>query len=145
MDRSEVLAFLRSNKWAVQASTSEAETPQAAVVGFAVTDAFEIVFDTLESTRKAKNLHANPSIAFVIGGLLDGDERTVQYEGTADFPQGEELERVRAIYFEAFPDGRTRLCWPGITYVRVAPKWLRYSDFNLNPPLVAEFCFGEGS
>src|SRR5437016_10340572 len=91
MDRSEVLAFLRSNKWAVQASTSEAETPQAAVVGFAVTDAFEIVFDTLESTRKAKNLHANPSIAFVIVGLLDGDERTVQYVGTADFPQGVEL------------------------------------------------------
>jgi hypothetical protein len=38
-------------------------------VGIAVTDRFEVVFDTLGSSRKARNLRANPSIALVLGGL----------------------------------------------------------------------------
>ena len=38
-----------------------------------------------------------------------------------------------------YPDGRARAGWPGLTYVRVRPTWIRYSDFNTNPPLVVEF------
>ena len=30
----------------------------------------------------------------------------------------------------AFPDGPERLAWPGITYLRVRPTWIRYSDFR---------------
>ncbi|HEV2700164.1 MAG TPA: pyridoxamine 5'-phosphate oxidase family protein [Steroidobacteraceae bacterium] len=141
LQRSEVLAFMRSNKYAVQGSASAAGTPQAAVVGVAVTDDFVVIFDTLDSTRKARNLVLNPAIAFVFGGLHAGDERTVQYEGIADFPQGAELARVQADYFKVFPDGPSRLTWPEITHVRVKPRWLRYSDFNQSPPLIAEFGF----
>src|SRR5205814_3855852 len=65
----------------VQSSVSALNHAQAAVVGFAVSEAFEIIFDTLDSTRKVANLRANPRIALVIGGLDAGDERTVQYEG----------------------------------------------------------------
>jgi len=43
--------------------------------GVGVTDQFEIVFDTLASTRKAQNLRRNPRIALVIGGWTPGDER----------------------------------------------------------------------
>jgi|GEM_PF-6084120 len=67
MDAQKVLEFLRSNRLAVQASLSY-DAPQAAVVGFAISDAFEIVFDTLQNTRKAVNLRHNPHIALVIGG-----------------------------------------------------------------------------
>ena len=34
-----------------------------------VTDDFEVFFDTLDTTRKVRNLRRNPKIAFVIGGL----------------------------------------------------------------------------
>jgi general stress protein 26 len=139
MTREALLEFMRSEKYAIQASVSPNQHPQAAVVGIVVSDRFEIVFDTLASSRKAPNLRANPAVAFVIGGTRDGDERTVQYEGTADEPTGVELERLLALYFEKFPDGRERRSWPGLTYIRVKPIWIRYSDFGAQRPEIAEF------
>jgi hypothetical protein len=139
MTRQELLEFMRGHSLVVQTSVSQTNTPQAAVVGAVVTEAFEIVFDTLATTRKVRNLRSNPKITFVIGGLTDGDERTVQYEGIADQPEGPELERLKELYFQRFPDGRERQTWPGLVYVRARPTWLRYSDFNRNPPLIAEF------
>jgi len=92
-----LLDFLRSHRLAVQASVSETVAPQAAVVGFAISNQFEIVFDTLASTRKAQNLRKNPKVALVIGGLLAGDERTAQYEGIADEPSGPELKQLKQV------------------------------------------------
>jgi hypothetical protein len=139
MNPSDLLAFLRQHRLAVQASISPPEQPQAAVVGFAVTDRFEIVFDTVDSTRKARNLRQNSRIALVIGGVSAGEERTVQYEGIADEPEGSELERLKAVYYDAYPDGPSRLSWKGLIYVRVRPTWIRYSDYTVNPPLIVEF------
>ena len=139
MTRRELLAFMRSERFVAQASVAQDLAAQAAVVGIAVSDDFEIIFDTLRSSRKAANLRANPSIAFVIGGLHDSATRTVQYEGIADSPSGDELVRIREIYFEVFPDGRERLTWPDLIHVRVKPTWIRYSNYAPQPPLVLEF------
>jgi general stress protein 26 len=135
----ELLAFMRTHRVAVQASVTGASAAQAAVVGIAITDRFEVVFDTLGSSRKAQNLRTNPSIALVMGGLMPGDERTVQYEGAADEPHGEERDRLTDAYYAVYPDGRDRLSWPGLTYVRVRPQWIRYSDFGQPTPLIVEF------
>jgi pyridoxine/pyridoxamine 5'-phosphate oxidase len=135
MQREELIQFLRRYKLAVQASVRADGTPQAAVVGIAVSDRLELVFDTLESTRKYQNLRANPRIALVIGW---DQEVTAQIEGVVDFPSGSELQRIRDVYFIPYPDGRDRLAWPGITHARVRPTWVRYSDFTRDPPLVVE-------
>jgi len=108
-------------------------------VGFAISDTFEIVFDTLSTARKSINLRANPRIALVIGGWVAGDERTVQCEGEADEPTGAERARITEVYYSAYPDGRDRAKWPGLTYFRVKPAWIRYSDYNRNPPEIIEF------
>jgi general stress protein 26 len=139
MDPKRLLEFLRRHRLAVQASVSATGGPQAAVVGFAVTDQFEIVFDTLDSTRKARNLRQNSRLALVIGGSNDGDERTVQYEGVADEPSGSELERLKQVYYGVYPDGPSRLSWPGLIYVRVRPTWIRYSNYSVDPPEIIEF------
>lgn len=139
MNSSTLLEFLRTHRLAVEASVSTVTKPQAAIVGFAVSDQFEIVFDTLASTRKAENLRNNPRIALVIGGWVAGDERTVQYEGDADEPVGAERKRIAEVYYSAYPDGRERAKWPGLTYFRVKPTWIRYSDYNRNPPEIVEF------
>jgi hypothetical protein len=130
---------MREYSLAVQASVSAAGGVQAAVVGIVVTDRFELFFDTVDTSRKVANLRGNPTIAFVIGGATGGDERTVQYEGISDEPAGAELRRLQALYFESFPDGRKRQSWPGITYIRTKPTWIRYSDFNRDPPEIVEF------
>src|SRR6185295_2242878 len=139
MDAKELLEFLRRHRLAVQASVSATNGPQAAVVGFAVTDQFEIVFDTLDSSRKARNLRQNSRLALVIGGSNDGEEQTVQYEGIADEPSGADLERLKQVYYAAYPDGPSRLSWPGLIYVRVRPTWIRYSNYSVDPPEIVEF------
>ena len=101
--REDVLAFIRQHSLAVECSVSPEGLPQAAAVGFVVTDAFEIVFDTLSSTRKARNLGIQPSVALVIGGIHPGEERTVQYEGITDIPEGAELESLVQQYLGAAP------------------------------------------
>ena len=139
MSREELLLFIRTHRYVVQASVSPSGVPQAAIIGIAVTDDLEIVFDSVESSRKVPNLRINPAASFVIGGWTPGDERTVQYEGITDQPHGPDLERLRKIYFDTFPDGRKRLGWPGLVHLRVRPTWIRYSDFNKNPPQIVEF------
>ena len=104
---------------------------------------FEIVFDTLGGSRKAQNLRVNRRVALVLGNSHDGDERTIQYEGLADEPTGAELQRLKGIYFGVFPDGREREKWPGMTYFRVTPVWIRYSNYNVNPPEIVEFETGD--
>jgi len=143
MTRIALLNFMRRHRVAVQASVGNDTAPQAAIVGIAVGDDFEVVFDTLNSSRKARNLAANACIALVFGGWGTTEEQTVQYEGLADSPAGPELERVRQLYFSVYPDGRDRLSWPGLIHVRVRPTWLRYSDFARNPPQILEFSAAE--
>jgi hypothetical protein len=92
-----------------------------------VSDRLEFVFDTLSTSRKAKNLARNPRVALVVGW---DDEQTAQIEGVADEPTGAALEELKRVYFEVYPDGVERQSWPGITYVRVRPTWVRYSDFR---------------
>lgn len=136
MDRAALLEFLRRPTYAVEASVSPHGEPQAAVIGIAVTDDLEIVFDTLGTTRKARNLRLDPRIALVVGW---DDACTAQYEGIADEPHGEELARLKAVYFAKFPDGPERESWPGITYFRVRPRWIRFSDFRGEAPIVREW------
>lgn len=129
-----LLRFLRGARYGVVASIGGNGDPQAAVVGVAVTDRLELVFDTLGSTRKAENLRKKGRAAVV----FTRGSATAQIEGDVDEPSGDELERVRAAYYEAFPDGRERASWPGITWFRVRPTWVRTSSFASDPPAVVE-------
>ncbi len=97
------------------------------MVGIAVTPNLEIIFDTLTSTRKFKNLKANKKIAFVIGWK---NEITLQYQGIAVQPVGKDLIKSKQIYFSVFPEGKEREELPNIAYFKVKPEWIRYSDFN---------------
>lgn len=60
MTRAEVLAFTRRHVLAVQSSVSATGRPQAAVVGFVVTDAPEIFFDTDAASRKVVDFDQVP-------------------------------------------------------------------------------------
>ncbi len=138
MTRADLLTFMRGHRMAVQASVTVAGVPQAAVVGIIVTDTFELLFDTLDTSRKVANLRTNSRIAFVIGGTSDGEGRTVQYEGLVDVPRVAALKTLKDVYLTRFPDGHERQRWPGLVYVHVRPTWLRYSDFGVIPPVIVE-------
>jgi len=109
--------------------------PEAALMGFACTQQNEFVFDTLSTSRKAINLAGRPATALVIGW---DDSISVQIEGDARQPVGDDLTAAKAAYFREWPDGRDRENWPNIAYFVVRPKWVRYSNYA-GAPVVEEF------
>ncbi len=135
MTRSELYQFIAKQSLAVVGSISPEGIPQSALVGVAVTEGLEIVFDTLNTSRKYRNLVCNTRASVVVGWE---DETTVQLEGEAFLPEGEALMRYKSVYFSKWPDGPSRQSWPGLVYFVIRPRWIRYSDFNRQPPLIEE-------
>jgi pyridoxine/pyridoxamine 5'-phosphate oxidase len=136
MTEADIYTFMAQCRLGVLSTISDANTPQSALVGIAITPQFEIIFDTVKSSRKYSNLIAKLVCSFVIGWV---GEQTVQYEGEAEELKSPELERYQETYFKVWPDGRARMSWPGIVYFVVRPTWIRYSDFDQMPPLIYEF------
>jgi len=135
MTKLEVYNFLAPLKLGVLGYLSLDGAPRSALVGIGVTRELEIVFDTVSSSRKYNCLVSNPSACFAIGWA---GEATVQLEGRAFQPSGAELARYQQVYFAAYPDGPSRLSWPGIAYFVVRPNWIRFSDYDQSPPLIEE-------
>ena len=90
MEQSELLAYLRSQRLGVLGTLAPSGEPQAALVGYAITPDFEILFDTLQTTRKYRNMTANPRVSFTIGNTVGhGDERQVR-----DLRDGRDVHRA---------------------------------------------------
>ncbi len=136
MTLEEIFDIVRRKRFLVVSSVNESGAPEAALMGFALTAANEIVFDTLSTSRKAVNLTRNAKAALVVGW---DDSVSLQIEGPARRPVGDDLMSAKAAYFREWPDGRARESWPNIAYVVVKPKWIRYSNFAAAPPDVQEF------
>jgi general stress protein 26 len=133
----DLLAFMRKHRYAVISTCSADGAPQGALVGVATTDSMQLIFDTVSSSRKHKNLARDHRIAVTFCGP---EEQTLQLQGLAHpvATSGPADSVYRKAYYLAWPDGRERLAWPNLSYWRISPRWARYSDFNRGP-LIAEF------
>lgn len=130
--------FMSGERFCVVSTVSPDGRPEAAMVNFAVTPDLELIFETTDATRKCSNLRRDPHIAAVIGWK---DQRTLQYEGIADEPMGSELERLKDAFFSAWPQLHGHEGWPGLTYFRVRPRWVRFSSYY-RPRSIEEISFG---
>ena len=135
MDRAGVFRFLDSCGLGVVSTLAADGAPQSALVGMAVTPELEIIFDTVERSRKFGNLMRDPRASLVAGWQ---GETTVQLEGMARQISSTELGRYHEVYFKKFPDGPVRLKWEGIAYFVIAPRWIRDSDYGQSPPEIVE-------
>jgi hypothetical protein len=145
LTREEAYQFIRARRFAVISTTMEDGWPESALIGIAVSRELEIIFDTTDATRKCANLRRDPRASLVIGWRGDylahtGGYQTMQYCGTACELKGMELERFLPTYFNAHPEGHAREGWPGLTYFRIRPHWLRYSTYY-RPRTIAELTF----
>lgn len=127
MQKLALARFVNAHQWAVEATVGEDGSPQAAVIGVAATDDFELVFDTSTRSRKAENLRRTKRIAIVVGW---DEGETVQLEGTVDEPTGDERARLVAAYVAKFADGEDRAKDDDITHFRIRPTWARHSDYR---------------
>lgn len=134
-----IYQFVSQHKLAVVSTINSSGKPEAALVGIAVSDQLEIIFDTVASSRKYANILKNAYVALVIGW---DDETTVQYEGRAEvLGDHAEADKYREIYYSAWPDGRERTeSWAGLVHIKIMPEWIRFSNFN-NPVKIEEIRF----
>ena len=135
----EFLAYMRSHKLAVVSTLGADGSPQSALVGVATTDDFQIIFDTVSTSRKHGNLLRDVRIAVTFSGP---SEQTLQYEGRAISVSVTDPcdEAYREQYYLAWPECRDHLAWTDISYWRIMPRWLRFSDYDRGP-LIIERCF----
>jgi pyridoxine/pyridoxamine 5'-phosphate oxidase len=138
MDKAKIYDFMKQHKLAVVSTVTTDGMPESAVIGIAVSEDLQVVFDARKTSRKYENILQNPNVALVIGW---DSETTVQYEGVARELAGPEDDHYREIYYGAYPDGRERAAtWMGLVHFKVTPTWLRYSNFN-EPVLIKEMTF----
>lgn len=86
----------------------------------------ELILDARPDSRKVANVRWDPRVAVVIGGA---DGTTLQCEGVADLPEGDELARCAAAYLAAFPEFESSLNGDVIV-IRVRLEWARHGDFR---------------
>ena len=138
MTKEFIFNFIKQHILAIISTATANGNPEAALVGFAISHDLEIVFDTVKTSRKYKNLMKNPAVAVVIGW---DNETTLQYEGIATELSGDEADHYKEIYFEVYPDGRERTkTWPDIVHFKITPNWIKYSNFN-EPVMIEEMRF----
>lgn len=125
-----VLDFIKNHKLAVISTVGIDSKPESAVLEFGETEELELIFDTYTSSRKYKNLQTNKNVSFVIGW---DEDITVQYEGIAEEVKGEEATKYKQAYWDKNPKAKRWESREGITYFKVTPKWVRYSDLNKDP------------
>jgi pyridoxine/pyridoxamine 5'-phosphate oxidase len=133
----DVTALLAKASLISVATVTPDSRPEAAVVGFAVTPEFEVIFRTSQASRKYTNLQQRPQIALV---AWDGPV-TVQYEGTAEELAGAALLPFENLYFEKNPHLEKSRNAPGFTFFKVSPQWIRYTTLTTQPWTVKEFTF----
>lgn len=134
-NRVKVLDILKNTRLGVISTIHSNNTPESAVVAVTETQNLEIVFATLDITRKYKNILSNTNVSFVIGW---DNWITVQIEGVANITKGEEREKCQALHLTKHPDSKRYAADPHEQYIKVTPKWIRYTDFNKTPEEIFE-------
>lgn len=122
--------FLNKRKLTVLSTVSAGGQPGAAVMEFIVTPRLELVFDTVNTSRKYANLSVNSRVACAFGWE---EWDTVQYEGIAEELVGKDKDMYRQMFLAKLPDAKKWDVLPEITYFKVTPTWIRYTAMDTSP------------
>lgn len=119
-------------------STVSDNKPQSSLMGFGVTEELELIFGTSNKSRKFSNIKSNLNVSVVFSLK---NHKTVQYEGTAELLNDEDLEKYKNIYFDLRPSVRKYESLPDQVYFKVKPIWIRYTDVSKKPWDIFEINF----
>jgi general stress protein 26 len=138
-DKQTILDFMHGYDLCVFSTANAQGNPESALVGFSENDTFELLVGTTTSSRKYANIETNPSVSIVIGW---NEGICIQYEGISRvLQQGEELDSYPKNHFAKLPSAKRFKDNPEQHYIIIEPRWLRYTDTNPSPQLIAEFTF----
>jgi|SRR5581483_2463875 len=135
--KKKIFDFLHSQTHAVVSTVSSSNKPEAAWVGFGEDENLILVFGTNSTSRKAKNILQNQNVAVTVSD----DTKTVQLEGTATILEGDELVRLKKIYFTKTPSAQQYENEQNEVYIKIVPSWIRFTDFSEQSEGIFEVSF----
>ena len=131
----DALAFLKSHKTGVLATTSPAHTPHARLVYYASDDAFKIYFLTLANTQKVEDIVHDAHGAFVVAA--EDVPQTLQITGTIeDLTNSAIIDPVVTELFEHLKSNDTyhapvtRFDADKVLFFCLTPTSVRWGDFT---------------
>ena len=137
--RKKILDFIKRHHIGVLSTVNQKHLPQAAVVGFAENEKFEIFFGTFTDSRKFQNLVYNAHVAMVIGWE---EGKTVQLEGLAqEITHKDEIENITKIQLAKIPSAAKYVKLSHEPFFKIQPSWIRYSDLSVDPWHICEINF----
>jgi pyridoxine/pyridoxamine 5'-phosphate oxidase len=144
ISKSDIYNFLTAHRLAVASTVSANGAPESALIYAVPTPELELIFYTLQTARKCENLQRDGRISFVIGWPQENDrvsnQDTVQYEGRAEEQEGSARDAAKDLYLAGLPENAGMAAWPGLTFFRVRPVWIRFSSYG-KPWRVEEMSF----
>jgi uncharacterized protein YhbP (UPF0306 family) len=111
--------------------------PESAVVEYA-SDGLTIIFDTDKSSRKYNNFIKNSKVSIVVGWDNDVEEETLQCHGKCELLDGDELDRLKKVYFAKNPGAQKWEHEKSTAYFKVELTWLRHTDLKTYPWAITE-------
>lgn len=138
MTQDDIITFISERKFMV-ISTNGGEYPESATVEYG-NDGLTLIFDTNSTSRKFQNIQHSPKVSVVIGWDEEVN-KTVQYQGIAEVLEGEELDRLKKVYFAKSPEAQKWENTKDNVYLKVSPKWVRMTDLNTDPWTISVFEF----
>lgn len=142
------LRFLQNNRLGVLATMSpKTNTPEAALMYYAVDEFFHIDLATPKNSRKMRNIPLCEHVAFVIGDETSYQE--LQIEGVAEILQDVSLKSIIINRISQISNQNpsaftlpplTQLSQEkGLEFLRITVTWFKYSDFSVGKiPLITE-------
>ena len=136
--KEKILNFIKFCEFGVVSTLDPGSlTPESAVVAISQTDNLEIIFASFSGTRKNHNLEKNKNVSIVIG-WDNANKTTVQLEGVAHLLKGDERALLAERHCIKNPESRKYLHDSRQHYFKIIPRWIRYSNFSVNPQEVWE-------
>ena len=136
--KQKILNFIDPQIHMVIATSGPEGQAEAALVGFANTHDFILIFGTYNTSRKYKYISHNPHVAVVFG---QDEGISVRYEGTASVLEDEELIEYKKIYFAKHPTAKIYEHHAEQVYMKITPKWARWIDTTGEIEEISEVLF----
>ena len=131
-----IKAILEENNFAVLSTNSSTGFPESALVGFSSTEDLDIVFRSLNPSRKNQNIKKDSKVSMVIGFGESG--WSLQIEGVANILTKEDSTLLRERHCQKLPVYKKFEDNDQNEYFMIKPLWFRYSDLSVNPVEVWE-------
>jgi len=134
-----ILDFIKTSRVSVLATVLGNGSPHAAAMHYSHSvNPLEIYFSVDKTSLKCQSLlKKKKNKASVVIGFSEQDWLTLQIDGLISIVSDrEKLKSVKLIHYKKNPSSKEFENNPNTIFLRFKPKWIRYTDFNFEPPRI---------